>query len=375
MSYTSYPSGQNGPESPYAQYGYNAPQQAPVSDKSFVATWLLSFLIGFLGADRFYLGKIGTGLVKLFTIGGLGIWWLIDWIMVLAGATRDKYGRKLAGYDQHKKIAWIITAVFVVISMITAPRGFSGGESSNFSSQAPSSSTTAPASVAPSSAEGAAPAAVSSSAPAAETSQAAETQAAETMQEAPAENPQSGAAAWAAGKFGEFETISKKGSGDTVIKLPDGVSKALVTTTYNGKGNFAVIGLDESNDSADLLVNEIGKYKGTTPLGLNSFRDVKSLQVKASGAWTVTIEPLANAKGFANKGSGDMVMLYDGPSTSLKATHQGKSNFAVMEENDELFNMGLLVNEIGNYSGTVPMSAGPSVITVKAGGAWTLATE
>lgn len=370
MSYTSYPSGQNSPETPYAQYGYNAPQQAPESDKSFVATWLLSFLIGFFGADRFYLGKTGTALVKLFTFGGLGIWWLIDWIMVLAGATRDKYGRKLAGYDKHKKIAWIATAAFVVISMIASPKGFGGGETADFSSSGSASSTTAPAAVASSPAATAAPAAETSEAPATET-----TQAAETSEAAPAEPEQSGAAAWAASEFGEFETISKKGTGDTVIKLPAGVTKAMVTATHNGASNFAVIGLDDSNDSADLLVNEIGKYQGTTPLGLNAFNDVKSLQITASGAWTLKIEPLANAKDFATKGTGDMVMLYDGPATSLTATHKGKSNFAVMEENAELFNMGLLVNEIGNYSGTVPMSAGPALITVKADGAWTLATE
>ena len=51
-------------------YGYGQP---PVSNKSFLATWLLSLLLGVFGVDRFYLGKVGTGILKLVTFGGLGI--------------------------------------------------------------------------------------------------------------------------------------------------------------------------------------------------------------------------------------------------------------------------------------------------------------
>ena len=101
---------------------YGAPQYgAPVaaeSSKSFVATWLLAWFLGTLGVDRFYLGKVGTGIAKLLTCGGLGIWALIDLILVLAGAQKDKDGRSLAGYEQHKKLAWIITAIGLVIGGI-----------------------------------------------------------------------------------------------------------------------------------------------------------------------------------------------------------------------------------------------------------------
>jgi TM2 domain-containing membrane protein YozV len=65
----------------------------PLSPKSWLATLLLSIFLGEFGIDRFYLGKIGTGILKLITLGGFGLWWLIDLILVIAGATKDKRGR------------------------------------------------------------------------------------------------------------------------------------------------------------------------------------------------------------------------------------------------------------------------------------------
>ncbi|BCW43170.1 Ltp family lipoprotein [Arthrobacter sp. StoSoilB5] len=96
--------------------GYGQPQQVA---KSFLVTWLLSLLVGVWGIDRFYLGKVGTGILKLLTFGGLGIWALIDLILVLTNHTRDKRGFPLEGYDRHKKVALIVTGVFVLLGIIT----------------------------------------------------------------------------------------------------------------------------------------------------------------------------------------------------------------------------------------------------------------
>jgi TM2 domain-containing membrane protein YozV len=65
---------------------------AQLSPKSWLATLLLSIFLGELGIDRFYLGKVGTGILKLITLGGFGIWWLIDIILTIAGAATDKQG-------------------------------------------------------------------------------------------------------------------------------------------------------------------------------------------------------------------------------------------------------------------------------------------
>lgn len=56
---------------------------------------LLSIFLGELGIDRFYLGKIGTGLLKLITVGGAGIWWIVDIILIASGSMKDKQGNEL----------------------------------------------------------------------------------------------------------------------------------------------------------------------------------------------------------------------------------------------------------------------------------------
>ena len=63
-----------------------------VSKKSRLAVTLLSFFLGTLGIHRFYLGKVGTGILMIVTLGGVGIWTLIDFIMAVSGAMKDKEG-------------------------------------------------------------------------------------------------------------------------------------------------------------------------------------------------------------------------------------------------------------------------------------------
>ncbi len=66
-------------------------QQSPQKkDKKWIVALLLSIFLGGLGIDRFYMGYIGTGILKLITLGGLGIWWLIDLIMI---ATKHNYAK------------------------------------------------------------------------------------------------------------------------------------------------------------------------------------------------------------------------------------------------------------------------------------------
>lgn len=71
---------------------YNELNNNEISDRSWIATLLLAI---FLLVHRFYVGKIGTGILFWLTAGGFGIWYVIDIILILFDSFTDKQGRKL----------------------------------------------------------------------------------------------------------------------------------------------------------------------------------------------------------------------------------------------------------------------------------------
>lgn len=82
---------------PNAPYGYD-PYGRPYSDKSKIVAGVLQLFIGTLGIGRFYTGHTGMALGQLFTLGGCGIWALIDGILFLTSNDRtDSEGRILRG--------------------------------------------------------------------------------------------------------------------------------------------------------------------------------------------------------------------------------------------------------------------------------------
>jgi TM2 domain-containing membrane protein YozV len=70
-------------------------QGGQTGDKDFMVTLLLSIFLGGLGVDRFYLGYIGLGILKLITGGGCGIWYIIDIILIAMGKMKDAEGNDL----------------------------------------------------------------------------------------------------------------------------------------------------------------------------------------------------------------------------------------------------------------------------------------
>ena len=66
-----------------------------VSPKSRLVALLLCFFFGVVGVHRFYVGKNGTGILMIVTLGGLGLWAFIDLIMILVGAFTDQQGRRV----------------------------------------------------------------------------------------------------------------------------------------------------------------------------------------------------------------------------------------------------------------------------------------
>jgi TM2 domain-containing membrane protein YozV len=65
--------------------------------REFLVALLLSIFVGGLGIDRFYMGYIGLGILKLVTLGGCGIWSLIDIILIATRKLNDADGNSLAG--------------------------------------------------------------------------------------------------------------------------------------------------------------------------------------------------------------------------------------------------------------------------------------
>ena len=66
-----------------------------ISPKSRLAAALLCFFLGVFGAHRFYLRKTWTAILMIVTLGGLGIWTLVDLIFIVTGSFRDKEGKRV----------------------------------------------------------------------------------------------------------------------------------------------------------------------------------------------------------------------------------------------------------------------------------------
>lgn len=64
-----------------------------LSNRDWNIALVLSILLGIFGADRFYVGRTGLGVLKLVTLGGYFIWWVMDVILLLQGRMKDDLGK------------------------------------------------------------------------------------------------------------------------------------------------------------------------------------------------------------------------------------------------------------------------------------------
>ncbi len=75
-------------------------ERTNISDRSRGIALALCATIGVFGGHRYYVGKVGTGLLMLCTGGGFGIWWLYDMITVCSGSFRDAEGKRVVSWSE-----------------------------------------------------------------------------------------------------------------------------------------------------------------------------------------------------------------------------------------------------------------------------------
>jgi hypothetical protein len=84
--------------------------------RHFLAVFFFSFMWGIFGIDRFYMGKYVSGILKLVTVGGFGIWALVDLSVVMSGGMRDSSGNEMLEYERYRKFARRTVTWFSVIT-------------------------------------------------------------------------------------------------------------------------------------------------------------------------------------------------------------------------------------------------------------------
>lgn len=101
------------------------------SERNWGTCFLLFLFLGWLGAHRFYVGKIGTAILYIITLGGAGIWAIVDFIAIFTGNLKDKEGnvvrRKLDGSKQKSEKSWgTCFLLFLFLGCFGAHRFYAG---------------------------------------------------------------------------------------------------------------------------------------------------------------------------------------------------------------------------------------------------------
>ena len=180
-------------------------------------------------------------------------------------------------------------------------------------------------------------------------------------------------------------TQSFSGNGDDVIDVANIKGSVIIKFTHDGDENFIVVSKSPDDDYLDLLVNEIGAYRGTVIQELGKSwlgtRTLGMLEISADGDWTVSIKPLSKAKKWNGKslsGSGDIVLKVPNgvkANNKLSMRHSGDSNFIVYTYSSKGKVLDLKVNEIGNYSGKKTFGRGVYYIVIQTQGDWKISKK
>lgn len=286
--------------------------------KSYRTLWLLSVLLGAFGADRFYLGKMGTAWAKLVTVGGVGFWWLADVIVVLTGNATDSQGRAVTGDAEERRHSFLGTAFFVIAGITLA-------SATTVTAYKSSTTPTADPQADP--------------APTATTTQDPRTDA---MRE------------WAKDEYGSFRSFVESGHGDATIQLPNDVSAGIIQATHDGTQPFllSVAGIGDTGRAT--LITGQGAVAATEVFGASGgVSRADSINLTADGDWKLEFRPMDSARVFTGRSEqrSDGVLLtdgaydsaalkYDGPEEPRIRAHQnGKAHYLTTgfdKESDQL---------------------------------------
>lgn len=166
--------------------------------------------------------------------------------------------------------------------------------------------------------------------------------------------------------------LHSQGTGDDFFAIEvDGPAIAVVT--HQGSSNFIVQSWDQASEWPNVLVNVIGDFDGTVPVGFDS--DPVDIEIQADGSWTLAIMALDDAVELhadpPQSGVGPMVLdLRNLDPRALNLSHEGSSNFQVIGWSTSSVWPDVLVNEIGGYDGRVRLPSEVEFLQIEADGVW-----
>lgn len=172
--------------------------------------------------------------------------------------------------------------------------------------------------------------------------------------------------------------VTIKGRGDRTVPLPAAVPlPAIVHAHHDGKGSFAVNGVDPLGQRTGVLASALGSYDGTFAVGFVEAANnpTSRLRIITQGPWRLDIGPAGDAPplGRGLQGAGDTVLSYGGPGATVHLTYRGRARLIVnVYENGGLIP---LVNTKGPYDGPISLIAGPAFIAVTTTGNWSMVIE
>lgn len=300
-----------------------------VSSRSFVATWLFALFLGGVGADRFYLGRTGTATAKLLTLGGLGVWTLVDLVLVLANRQTDALGLPLRGYGRHKVPAFVVTGVVVVLNFVAA----AVAGVIFFVAALHASATPAPGS--------------------------AHAESALVSPPVPTHGPM--------GQFTTVATQTVTGFGsDRVTTLELDGLPAVVTFRCDDCTGSTVL---RANGLDGALVDANGPYLGEHLIDIFDGSVTDEFEVTAAGNWSLTVRDLSDITAWDGRveGRGDAVLYLDTEGTEVALTNGGEGRFVVWGFGAELTEVP--VETTGKFSGTVKLTT-PGYVQIISDGDW-----